>query len=314
MLDFAIRRLAQAIAVMFIVSAIVFLLMQLVPGDPVLTILGFDASETQIAEMRAQLHLDEPLLWRFLYWLADLLSGDFGRSIMYREPVANLVAARFPVTALLAVLALIVAVVVGTFMGVLSAVRRGTWIDTVLSVSANVGLSIPLFWLGVLGIYLFSLELGWLPAQGYTSPLEDLSGSIKKLVMPVFCLAVIPLAAIARQSRSAMLEVTKQDYIRTAWSKGLSERVVIMRHALKNSLIPVVTLLGVHLNYLIGGSVLIETVFNIPGMGRLIVRSVFDKDFVVVQTTVLLLAALVVVVNFIVDISYGYLDPRVRRQ
>jgi len=206
----------------------------------------------------------------------------------------------------------LITVLFGTAAGVLSAVRRGTFLDSVVAVFANLGMAVPIFWLGILGIYAFSVELGWLPVQGYTSPFTDLWLSTKQVIMPVICLSVTPMAAIARQTRSAILEIIHQDYIRTAFSKGLRESVIIKRHALRNALIPVVTLLGVEARFVIGGSVLIETVFNIPGMGRLIVRGVFDKDFFIVQGTVLVVGIVIALVNLAVDISYAYFDPRIR--
>jgi len=182
----------------------------------------------------------------------------------------------------------------------------------VISVVANTGMAIPIFWLGILFIYLLALKLGWLPVQGYTSPFDDLWLNIKKMIMPIICLTVVPLATLTRQTRSSMLEVIHQDYIRTARSKGLKQRVIITGHALKNAIIPVVTLLGIQMRYLVGGSVLTESVFNIPGMGRLMVRAVFDKDFLIVQGCIMTVAVVVTLANLLVDISYGYFDPRIR--
>jgi len=195
---------------------------------------------------------------------------------------------------------------------VISAVRRGTWLDTIVTILANIGITVPIFWLGIILMYIFALELKWLPVFGYTSPFNDFWMSTRQLVMPVFCLAIFSLSSIIRQTRSSMLEVMRQDYIRTAWSKGLRERVVIYRHALKNGLIPVITLIGMSLSMVIGGSVLIETVFNIPGLGRALVTAVFTKDYQVVQGFSLIIAAVVLVTNLIVDISYGWFDPRIR--
>jgi peptide/nickel transport system permease protein len=196
--------------------------------------------------------------------------------------------------------------------GVICAVRRGEWLDTAVTILANIGITIPTFWLGTMLIYLFSLKLGWLPVQGYVSPFIDFGQNIKLIVMPVLCLAIFPISAVARQTRSSMLEVIRQDYVRTAWAKGLKESVVIMRHALKNGLIPVVTLSGVILSSIIGGSVLIEMVFNITGVGRLLVNAVFAYDYTLVQGCVLFVAIAILFINFIVDISYAWLDPRIR--
>jgi peptide/nickel transport system permease protein len=231
---------------------------------------------------------------------------------MYREDVTVLIANRLPITLHLAILALIFSVTFGIMAGIISAVTRGTFLDQFITVLANIGVAVPIFWLGIMGVYLFGLKLGWLPIQGYTSPIENFWLNTRQLVMPAFCMALIPLAVITRLSRSSMLEVMSQDYIRTARAKGLMERVVIMKHALKNALIPVVTILGLQVASLFGGSVLVETVFNIPGMGRLLVRAVLDKDFVIVQACLLVIAVVVAVANLVVDISYSWLDPRIR--
>jgi peptide/nickel transport system permease protein len=219
---------------------------------------------------------------------------------------------RIPLTIHLGVLAFILAHAVGIAAGVICAVRRGKWLDTVVTVLANLGITIPTFWLGIMMIYLFAVYLKWLPVMGYTSPFTDFWLSTKQLIMPVISLAVLPMASAARQTRSSMLEVMQQDYIRTAWSKGLKERGVIFKHALKNGLIPVFTLAGLHLSTIIGGSVLIETVFNIPGMGRLAVSSVLNRDYQVTQGITVVIAAAIILVNLIIDISYSWLDPRVR--
>jgi peptide/nickel transport system permease protein len=197
-------------------------------------------------------------------------------------------------------------------MGVLAAIRRGSWIDTVVTTISNLGITIPVFWLGLLMMYVFGLKLGWLPIAGYTSPFEDFWMSTKQLVMPVACLAITSLAGTARQTRSSMLEVVRQDYIRTAWSKGLRERVVIVRHALKLSLIPVITLMGIGVGMIFGGSVLVETVFAIPGIGRLLATSIFAQDYTVIQSGTLVISVIIVLSNLIVDISYGWFDPRIR--
>jgi peptide/nickel transport system permease protein len=217
-----------------------------------------------------------------------------------------------PISAQLGILGLLISSVLGVLAGTLAAIRRTTWIDTLMTFLSNIGMTIPVFWLGVLGIYLFGLELKWLPLQGYVSPFEDFWLSLKHFIMPVICISVIPLASTARQTRSSILEVVRQDYIRTAWSKGLKERQVITGHAMKNGLIPVITLLGIQVPMIFGGNVLVETVFNIPGMGRLLVNSVLTQDYPVVQICVLLLAVMIVFANFLVDLSYSWLDPRVR--
>jgi peptide/nickel transport system permease protein len=241
-----------------------------------------------------------------------MLQGDFGRSILYHEDVSDLIATRLPITLHLSLVAFVLSALIGIPAGVLSAVRRGDLVDSLITVSANIGIAVPMFWLGILGIYFFSLKLAWLPVQGYTSPSDDFWLSTKQLIMPAACLTVVPIAVLARQTRSSMLEVLHQDYVRTARSKGLRERAVIIGHGLKNAIIPVVTLLGLQARYLVGGSILVETVFNIPGMGRLMVSGVFNQDFVIVQAGIIVIGTVVGMANLAVDISYGYLDPRIR--
>jgi len=312
MLSFITRRVIQTFAVLIIVTFIVFLLLYLIPGDPARTMLGIEASAQDVAAFRSQLGLDRPMMVQFGSWLFHVLQGDLGRSIQFHQPVSHLISTRLPVTIYIGILALILSAILGVGAGVISAVRRGTVLDQAITVFANLGVAVPVFWLGILGIYLFALQLGWLPVQGYTSPFENLASSIQQIIMPVLCLAMVPLATLARQSRSAMLEVIQQDYIRTAWSKGLKERRIIIYHALRNAMIPIVTVLGLSVRYVVSGSVLIETVFNIPGMGRLIVSGVFNKDFILVQGCVLIVALAIAITNVAVDISYAFIDARIR--
>ena len=312
MLSFITRRVIQTFVVLIIVTFIVFLLLYLIPGDPARTMLGIEASAQDVAALRSQLGLDRPMMVQFGSWLFHVSQGDLGRSIQFHQPVSHLIATRLPVTIYIGILALILSTILGVGAGVISAIRRGTVLDQAITVFANAGVAVPVFWLGILGIYLFALQLGWLPVQGYTSPFENLSVSVRQILMPVMCLAMVPLATLARQSRSAMLEVIQQDYIRTAWSKGLKERRIIIRHALRNAMIPIVTVLGLSVRYVVSGAVLIETVFNIPGMGRLIVSGVFNKDFILVQGCVLIVAFGIAITNLAVDISYAFIDARIR--
>jgi peptide/nickel transport system permease protein len=312
MLAYITRRLIQTVLVLVFVSLIVFSLMHIIPGDPVLIMLGDQATPAQIEAFRHELWLDRPLWVQYVHWATNMLQGDFGKSLFYQQSVTSLIAARLPITFHLGVVALILSTLVSIPAGIISAVRRGSWLDSVITVSANLAMAVPIFWLGILGIFLFSLRLGWLPVQGYTSPLDNLALNTRQIIMPTLCLAIVPLASLARQMRSSMLEVIRQDYIRTARSKGLTERAVIAGHALKNAIIPVVTLLGIQLRNLVGGAVLVEQVFNIPGMGRLMVGGVFNKDYVVVQGTLMVVAIVVALANLAVDISYGYFDPRIR--
>ena len=312
MLAYIARRLMQTVLVLIFVSVIVFSLMHLIPGDPALVILGDQATPEQIEALHRELLLDQPLWIQYLNWAGDVLQGNLGRSVSYKQSVTDLLATRLPITFHIGVVAFILSTAISIPAGILSAIRRGGWLDSIITLLTNLAMAVPVFWLGILGIYLFALKLGWLPVQGYTSPLENLALNTRQIIMPAMCLAIVPLASLARQTRSSMLEVIRQDYIRTARSKGLTEWAVITGHALKNAIIPVVTLLGMQLRNLVGGAVLVEQVFNIPGMGRLMVSGVFNKDFVVVQGTVMVVAVVVALSNLLVDISYGYFDPRIR--
>ncbi len=313
--SFIIRRILMAVIVVVIVSLIVFLMLQLVPGgDPARAMLGLDATQEEVDDLRAEMWLDRPITTQYFHWISNALQGDFGKSLRYRVSVSEMIAKRLPITLHVTVLALIISVVFGVTGGIISAVKRGSVLDQAISVLANGAVAVPIFWLGILLIYVFALNLHWLPTQGYTHLTEDFWLSTKKVIMPVICMCLPTLALMTRQTRSSMLEVVRQDYIRTAWSKGLTERTVIIRHALKNALIPIVTLLGISVPHLFAGSVLVESVFNIPGMGRLLVNGVLDKDFIVVQAGVLIVAVVISIVNLLVDISYGMLDPRIRYQ
>jgi peptide/nickel transport system permease protein len=311
---FIIRRVLITFLVIIIVSFLSFCLVQVMPGDPAATMLGLDARPEQIQELRHELWLDRPFFIQYFHWAGNVLQGDFGISLMYKDPINEIFAKRIPITLYLSAWALIISTLLGIVLGIICAVRRGSFLDQLVSILANVGIAIPVFWLGILGIYFFGLKLGWLPLQGWTSPTEDFVKSTKQAIMPVIMLAIPGIAVLTRQTRSSMLEVVRQDYIRTAFAKGLKERIIIFRHALKNALIPVITLLGLQLRVLVGGSVLVESVFNIPGMGRLLVNGAFNKDFLVVQAGVLLMGTIVCLANLLVDISYGWLDPRVKLQ
>jgi peptide/nickel transport system permease protein len=314
MVAFIIRRILFSILVLIILSIITFLLLHIMPGDPVTIMLGVDATPARYQELSRQLWLDRPLAVQYVHWLGNVLQGDFGMSITNRESVSGLIAVRLPVTMYLSFFALILSAVIGIGTGLICAIRRGSLLDTIITLVSNIAIAVPVFWLGILGIYFFGLNLGWLPIQGFVSPFDDFWLSIKKSIMPVICIAIPGIAFLARQTRSSMLEIVRQDYIRTAWSKGLRESTIVIRHALKNALIPVVTLLGIELRTLVGGAVLVETVFNIPGMGRLTVTSVINKDFITVQACVLIVAVVVLLGNLIVDVSYGWIDPRIRYQ
>jgi peptide/nickel transport system permease protein len=317
MTAYIIRRLFQGFIVLIIMTLIVFFAMRLLPGDPLVIFMGQQASSGAMSEeamstMRHEYGLDKPIMVQYFDWIGGIFRGNLGKSIYYHQNVGSLLGQRFPITLHLGVLAFILANVIGVLLGIFAGIRRGTWIDTVATTLANIGITIPVFWLGILLIYTLGLKLNWLPIYGYTSPFVDFWQSMRQSVMPVFCLAVTGMAYTARQMRSSMLEVIRQDYIRTAWSKGLAERRVILRHALKNSIIPVITLMGIGLGLVFGGAVLVENVFAIPGIGRLLVTSVFAQDYIVVQSATLVIAAIIIFINLIVDISYGWFDPRIR--
>ena len=311
------RRLMQGVAVLILVTLAVFFIMRLLPGDPLLIYLSQSVeiqslSLDEIQYLEHKYGLDKPIMVQYADWVYEVFKGDFGTSIFYGEKVGKLMAERFPVTLHLGLLALVVGACLGILGGVLAAVRRGKWLDKLVTPLSYIGITIPVFWLGLLLIYAFGYKLQWLPVYGYTSPFDNFWLSTQQVIMPVACLAVFGLASNARLTRSSMLEVISQDYIRTAWSKGLKEKHVIIGHALKNSLIPVLTLIGVSISHIFGGAVLIETVFAIPGVGRLLVSSIFDQDYVVVQSITLVIAAVVLLCNLIVDICYGWFDPRIR--
>ena len=314
---YIIRRLLLAIIVIIIVTLIVFFVIRLLPGDPLVIFLGQQASQGAIAEeqlesLREAYGLNDPIMVQYFNWVGGIFRGDLGTSIYYHEDVGTLMLDRFPVTLHLGLVALVFSNALGITFGVIAAIRRGKWIDTVVTVLAYIGVTIPQFFIAILLVYTIGLRLGWLPIAGYTLPTEDFWLSTKQIIMPVICLGFMGLAGAARVMRSSMLEIVHQDYIRTAWSKGLRERVVIFRHALKNSLIPMVTLAGIGVGIIFGGAVIVERIFAIPGIGRLLVDSIFAQDYVVIQSGTLLIALIIILVNVLVDISYGWLDPRIR--
>jgi peptide/nickel transport system permease protein len=300
-----IKRLVAALPVLLGISIAVFLMMHLVPGDPAKMMLGeLAVDEEVVANFRHQLGLDDPVPVQYWRFLRNALRGDLGRSILENQPVARMIWQVLPSTVELTLAGMGVAVLLGGLLGVTAAVRHHTWVDNGSMLLALWGVSMPSFWMGLLLIFLFSLKLGWLPATG--------QGGWVRLVMPAFTLGYVAAAVIARLVRSSMLEVLRQDYVRTARAKGLAERLVVYRHALRNALIPVVTVMGLQFGALLGGTVVIETVFSRPGIGRLAVTSILSKDFQVTQGTVLMSAVFYTLVNIIVDVSYAALDPRIR--
>jgi peptide/nickel transport system permease protein len=316
MVAYIIRRILQAVLTLIFIVLIVFFAVRLLPGDPIL-IYAYqqdirDLTQEQLDDLRHQYGLDKSLPMQFVDWISKAARGDFGTSIQTRTKVADEIIRRLPVSLYLGILGMVISSIIGIPAGVVAATRRGGWLDNVITSLGNLGMTIPIFWLGVMLIWVFGLKLGVLPVFGYTSPFKDFWMSTKQIIMPVFCLAVPGVAGDIRVARSSMLEVMRQDYIRTAWSKGLKESLVILRHALKNGLIPIVTLKGMMLATMLGGQVFIETIFSINGMGRLGVQAVIAKDYAVLQGILLIVSLSVLTVNLLVDLSYGWLDPRVR--
>ena len=305
MLIYLARRILAVVPVLFGVTLAVFSMLFLVPGDPVKMMLAeFVTSPDQIAEMRAQLHLDEPLPQQYGRFVANALRGDLGTSIRSRRPVATEIAENVASTAQLALASMAIAVAIGVPLGLLAALFRNTWLDVGSMVVALLGVSMPSFWLGLLLIFVFSLHLAWFPATG--------GGDLPHLVLPSLTLGTIASAIIARLTRSSMLEVLGQDYVRTARAKGLAWWGVVVRHTLKNALIPIITIFGLQFGNLLAGAVIVETVFSRPGLGRLIVGGILAKDFPLVQGTVLFVAASYVMINVLVDFAYAFVDPRIR--
>ena len=312
MFEFLLKRIASIIPTLVVVSMLIFGLQQLLPGDPAKILAGEEQDPTVVAYLRAKLHLDEPLPVRYGYWIGGVLQGDLGESVRTQQPVLSLVLQKLPVTLELALLAMTIALLIGIPAGIVSAVGRGTAWDTAANVLALWGISTPNFWLGILMIMLFSVQLGWLPASGYVSPFEDLGANLAAMIMPAFVLGNAIAAVLMRHTRSAMLQVMSADYVRTARAKGLSERVVVLKHALRNALTPIITLGALELGTLLSGAVLTEQVFTIPGFGKLIVDSVFNRDYAVVQGVVLVTATTYIVLNLLADLAYFAANPRLR--
>ncbi|MBN1192013.1 MAG: ABC transporter permease [Dehalococcoidales bacterium] len=316
MTAYIVRRLIYGIIVFLVVTILVFLAMRLLPGDPILIYVVEqdlqNATPEVMDQLRAEFGLDKPIPVQYINWLGNLFRGDLGDSIHFNEPVSKLIAERLPVSLYIAVLSFLLASIFGVTFGVIAGLRRNTKTDTTVTSLANFGISLPHFWLAILLIFVFGVWLGWLPTQGFVSPFEDLGESIKKVIMPVFVISAWAMAFFARQARSSILEIVHQDYIRTAWAKGLNEKAVIIRHALKNAFIPIITVMGMSFVMMVSGQVVIENVFSIPGIGRLIVAAIFAQDYAIVQGCVMIIAVLVILANLIVDVSYGWFDPRIR--
>lgn len=312
MLLFILRRILIAIPTLILVSIFVFSLQKLLPGDPILVMAGEDRDPEVIALLREKYHMNEPIVVQYLYWAGDVLRGDLGISLRTNEPVLDLIASKLPVTIQLAVMSMLFAFLIGIPAGILSAVHKGTWVDWLANLVALSGLSIPNFWLGIMLILLVSVNLGWLPASGYESPWVDPWKSLTTMIMPAFVLGTALAATLMRHTRSAMLGVLQADYVRTARAKGLRGRVVIIKHAFRNAVLPVVTLSALLFGELLAGAVLTEQIFTIPGFGKLIVDAVFNRDYAVVQGVVLCTAVGFIFMNLVADVLYVILNPRLR--
>ena len=312
MLDYLLQRGLLSVVTLAVISLVVFTGVRLIPGDPARVLAGTDADEAGLDEIREKYGLNDPIPVQYLRWVGLALRGDLGESIRTREPVARTVAMKLPITLELACLSLLVALALALPAGVFAALRRNTVWDVLANGVSLCGLSVPNFWLGIMLILLLSVRLGWLPASGFVPLLEDPLGNVKRMLMPAFVLGTGLAAVLMRQTRNSMIEVLSADYIRTAYSKGLRQRAVVLRHAIRNGLIPVVTVLGLQMGALMSGAVVTEQIFVVPGFGRLIVEAVFTRDYPLVQGVVLITASAYVLVNFLVDLSYSLLNPRIR--
>ncbi|PTW60602.1 peptide/nickel transport system permease protein [Breoghania corrubedonensis] len=312
MLSYILRRLAIAIPTLILVSMFIFTLQKILPGDPALALAGEERDAAALEFIREKYKLNDPIYEQYLAWAGGALKGDLGISLRTNQPVTELIGQKLPVTIQLAVMAIIIAFIIGIPMGVLSAVKKGTVFDYIANIVALSGLSIPNFWLGIMLILLVSVNLGWLPASGYVSPFIDPLRSLETMIMPAFVLGTALAATLMRHTRSAMLGVLRADYVRTARSKGLGETVVVIKHAFRNALLPIVTMTALLFGELLAGAVLTEQIFTIPGFGKLIVDAVFTRDYAVVQGVVLCTAVGYLLINLVADIVYFLLNPRMR--
>jgi peptide/nickel transport system permease protein len=312
MIGYILRRLAATIPVMLIVAVLVFLMLRLTPGDPAAIIAGDNANAEQIAQIRTRLGLDEPLFTQFFIWLINIFHGDFGESFFFKKTVAELIASRIEPTIALSLFTITLAVVIAVPLGVLAAYRQGSWVDKIVMGFSVLGFSVPVFVIGYSLIYLFAIKLNWLPVQGYQRIADGLGGFLLRLLLPSLTLSVIYIALIARMTRASVIDVLGEDYIRTARAKGQVEIKVLFRHALKNAAVPIITVIGLGVALLIGGVVVTESVFTIPGLGRLTVDAVLARDYPTIQAVILLFSFVYVLINLMIDLIYTLVDPRIR--
>ena len=312
MLDFIARRLIAIVPVLTVVAILVFLMLRLTPGDPAAVIAGDNATSDQIADIREKLGLNLPIWQQFGIWIGNMLHGNFGESFFFKKTVAELIAQRIEPTLALALCTLIFAVAISVPIGVAAAYKQGSVFDRSVMAFSVLGFSLPTFVIGYCLIYIFAIELGWLPVQGYVRIAVNFGQFFERMILPSITLSVGFIALIARITRASVLEVLNEDYIRTARAKGLSNRVVLMRHALRNAAVPIMTVIGLGIAILIGGAVVTESVYGLPGLGRLTVEAVLSRDFPTIQTVILLFSVVYVVINLLIDISYTIFDPRIR--
>jgi peptide/nickel transport system permease protein len=313
MLSLFAKRLVQLLPTLFFVSVLIFGLQQLLPGDPALVMAGEEKDPEVIEQIRRQYHLDRAIPVQYLYWVKGVLTGDLGESMRLKQPVLELIGQKLPVTLQLASMAMVIALLIGVGAGVVSAVKKDTVWDYTANVFSLWGISTPNFWLGIMLILFFAVYLGWLPASGYVSPFVDWRQSLATTIMPAFVLGNAIAGVIMRHTRAAMLQALQSDYVRTARAKGLSERVVVLKHAMRNALTPVITLGALEFGTLLSGAVLTEQIFTIPGFGKLIVDAVFNRDYAVVQGVVLITATTYITLNFLADLGYILVNPRLRQ-
>lgn len=309
---FLLKRLGGTLCVLLLVAVMVFALTRLASGDPIALLLGDQASAEDIAQVRVQYGLDRPLLTQFGYWVKEVAQGNLGNSIFLQRPVTQALAERAEPTTFLALFAVAIAALIGIPCGLVAAVWRGRLVDQILSAVAMLGASVPSFWMGLILIQIFAVKLGWFPASGYGNPGVSLLERLHHLILPAVVLGVLNSALIIRFTRASVLDILNEDYVRTARSKGLSERVVILKHVLRNALVPIVTVIGLTTALMIGGAVVTETVFNLPGVGNLVVRAVLRRDYPVIQGALLVIAAIYVLINLLIDLIYMLVDPRIR--
>jgi peptide/nickel transport system permease protein len=316
MTTYIIRRLIQAVVLMFIVSLIIFALMRLLPGDPIQMLVDKNSisqlNEQQIEAIRHDLGLDKSVPLQYVDWVSRMLRGDFGKSMMQGYSIGEELKRRIPVSLTLGFAAFILGLVIGPLLGIISAIRRGKLIDNIVTVFANIGITAPEFWIAIILLYVFAVKLQMVPLYGWTPPWVDLGESIRSGILPVFVAALAPIASSARQARSSVLETLGEDYVRTAWAKGLNERKVLTKHVIKNSLMPVLTLQGLMLRMVLGGSVIVETIFAIPGMGNFMINGLLSYDYTIVQGVSVVMTLITVLSSLIIDLLYVWVDPRIQ--